>query len=44
MTLVFVPKMLVVFVGLVFFSAFMLDVIHRFSLMIFDLVARGATL
>ena len=44
MTLVFVPKMLVVFVGLVFFSAFMLDVIHRFSLMIFDLVARGASL
>jgi len=44
MTLVFVPKMLVVFVGLVFFSSFMLDVIHNFSLMIFDLVARGAAL
>ena len=44
MTLVFVPKMLVVFVGLVVFSSFMLDVINNFSLMIFDLVARGASL
>jgi len=44
MTLVFVPKMIVVFVGLVFFASFMLDVIHSFSLMIFDLVARGASL
>lgn len=44
MTLVFVPKMLVVFVGLVFFASFMLDIIHSFSLMIFDIVARGASL
>lgn len=44
MTLVFVPKMIVVFVGLVFFASFMLDIIHAFTLMIFDLVARGASL
>ena len=44
MTLVFVPKMLVVFVGLVFFSSFMLDVIHSFSMMIFDMVSRGPAL
>jgi flagellar biosynthetic protein FliQ len=44
MTLVFVPKMLAVFAGVVLFAAFMLDVIARFTLMIFDLVARGGTL
>lgn len=44
MTLVFVPKMLAVFAGTILFSAFMLDVIARFTLMIFDLVARGASL
>jgi flagellar biosynthesis protein FliQ len=44
MTLVFVPKMLAVFAGVVLFSAFMLDVIARFTLMVFDLVSRGGTL
>ncbi len=44
MTLVFVPKMLVVFVGLVVFAAFMLDTMARFTGMIFDLVSRGAAL
>jgi flagellar biosynthetic protein FliQ len=44
MTLVFVPKMLVVFAGLVLFSAFMLDTMARFTAMIFDLVSRGAGL
>ncbi len=44
MTLVFVPKMLVVFAGLVVFAAFMLDTMARFTAMIFDLVSRGAAL
>ena len=44
MTLVFVPKMLVVFAGLVFFAAFMLDTIARFTVMIFGLVSRGGAL
>ena len=44
MTLVFVPKMLVVFGGVVLFASFMLDVIARFTLMIFDLASRGSAL
>jgi flagellar biosynthetic protein FliQ len=44
MTLVFVPKMLAVFGGMVVFSAFMLDTIARFTIAIFDLVARGSAL
>ena len=44
MTLVFVPKMLAVFAGMVVFAAFMLDAMGRFTDMIFDLVARGASL
>ena len=41
MTLVFVPKMLAVFAGMVIFGAFMLDAIARFTVMIFDLIARS---
>ena len=41
MTLVFVPKMLAVFAGMVIFGAFMLDAIARFTFMIFDLIARS---
>ncbi len=44
MTLVFVPKMLAVFVGVVLFAAFMLDTIARFTYAIFDLVSRGGAL
>ena len=44
MTLVFVPKMLVVFGGMVLFASFMLDTMARFTLLIFDLVTRGASL
>lgn len=44
MTLVFVPKMLIVFGGMVVFAAFMLDTMARFTTMIFDLVSRGAGL
>ncbi len=44
MTLVFVPKMLIVFGGMVLFSAFMLDTMARFTTMIFDLVSRGSGL
>jgi len=44
MTLVFVPKMLAVFGGVVLFAAFMLDTISRFTYMIFDLVSRGGAL
>ena len=40
MTLVFVPKMLSVFVVMIFAGAFMLDLIAGFTLMIFDLIAR----
>ncbi len=39
MTLVFVPKMLSVFVVMIFAGAFMLDLIASFTLMIFDLIA-----
>ena len=41
MTLVFVPKMLAVFLGMVFFGAFMLDAAARFTVMIFDLIAQA---
>jgi len=44
MTLVFVPKMLAVFGGVVLFASFMLDTIARFTYMIFDLVSRGGAL
>ena len=44
MTLVFVPKMLAVFGGVVVFSAFMLDVIARFTMAMFDLISRGSAL
>jgi len=40
MTLVFVPKMLSVFVVMIFAGAFMLDLIAGFTLMIFDLISR----
>lgn len=40
MTLVFVPKMLSVFVVMIFAGAFMLDLIAGFTIMIFDLIAR----
>ncbi len=42
MTLVFVPKMMAVFVALVLFAAFMLDVAAGFTLMIFDLVSQAS--
>jgi len=41
MTLVFVPKMVAVFAGMVIFGAFMLDAIARFTFMIFDLISRS---
>lgn len=41
MTLVFVPKMLAVFLGLVLFASFMLDTAATFTLMIFEIIARG---
>ena len=44
MTLVFVPKMLAVFAGVVLFASFMLDTIARFTYTIFDLVSRGGAL
>ncbi|MCP4872232.1 MAG: flagellar biosynthesis protein FliQ [Proteobacteria bacterium] len=44
MTLVFVPKMLAVFAGVVLFASFMLDTIARFTYAIFDLVSRGGAL
>jgi flagellar biosynthesis protein FliQ len=44
MTLVFVPKMLVVFAGIVVFATFMLDTMARFTTMIFELVSRGSGL
>ena len=40
MTLVFVPKMLSVFVVMIFAGAFMLDLIAGVTLMIFDLISR----
>lgn len=44
MTLVFVPKMLAVFAGMLFAGSFMLDTAARFLRFIFDLVARVGTL
>ena len=44
MTLVFVPKMLAVFIGLAVFASFMLDTLASFTLMIFDLVAQATSL
>ena len=43
MTLVFVPKMLAVFAAMLFFGAFMLDAIARFTLMIFEMIANVGT-
>ena len=44
MTLVFVPKMLAVFLGLGLFASFMLDALARFTLAVFDLAATAAIL
>jgi len=44
MTLVFVPKMLAVFIGLGLFASFMLDVLARFTLAVFDLAATASVL
>ncbi len=44
MTLVFVPKMLAVFIGLAMFASFMLDTLARFTLAIFDLAAQATML
>ncbi|MBJ96249.1 MAG: flagellar biosynthetic protein FliQ [Rickettsiales bacterium] len=44
MTLVFVPKMFAVFVGLALFASFMLDTLARFTMTIFDLVAQATML
>ena len=44
MTLVFVPKMLAVFIGLALFASFMLDTLARFTRTIFDLAAHAALL
>jgi len=44
MTLVFVPKMLAVFVGLAVFASFMLDTLARFTRIIFDLATHAALL
>ncbi len=41
MTLVFVPKMLAVFFGTVFFGAFMLDSIAAFTRMVFGLISQA---
>ena len=41
MTLVFVPKMLAVFFGCVFFGAFMLDSLAAFTRMIFGLISQA---
>jgi len=41
MTLVFVPKMLAVFAALLICGAWMLDVIARFTVLIFNLVATA---
>ena len=44
MTLVFVPKMAAVFVGLALFASFMLDTLARFTRTIFDLATHAALL
>lgn len=44
MTLVFVPKMLAVFIGLAMFASFMLDTLARFTYTIFDLATHAALL
>jgi len=44
MTLVFVPKMLAVFIGLAMFASFMLDTLARFTITIFDLVSQASSL
>ena len=44
MTLVFVPKMLAVFVGLAVLASFMLDTLARFTMTIFDLVSQATML
>ena len=44
MTLVFVPKMLAVFVGLGLFASFMLDALARFTLALFELAGTAAVL
>ena len=44
MTLVFVPKMLAVFIGLALFASFMLDTLARFTMTIFDLVSQATML
>ena len=44
MTLVFVPKMLAVFIGLAVFASFMLDTLARFTRTIFDLATHAALL
>jgi flagellar biosynthetic protein FliQ len=44
MTLVFVPKMLAVFLGLALFASFMLDTLSRFTMVIFDLVSQATML
>ncbi len=41
MTLVFVPKMLAVFAAMLFMGTWMLDVIARFTVLIFNLVATA---
>ena len=43
-TLVFVPKMLAVFIGLALFASFMLDTLARFTTTIFDLAAQATLL
>jgi flagellar biosynthetic protein FliQ len=44
MTLVFVPKMIAVFLGLALFASFMLDTLARFTTTIFDLAAHATLL
>jgi len=44
MTLVFVPKMIAVFLGLALFASFMLDTLARFTTTIFDLVSQATML
>ncbi len=44
MTLVFVPKMIAVFLGLAMFASFMLDTLARFTMTIFDLVSQATML
>ena len=44
MTLVFVPKMIAVFLGMAMFASFMLDTLARFTTTIFDMVSQAAAL